>query len=104
MTGATDSSPKQGGAAPTWLRLTPRAGADRIDGVDSAGELRARVRAVPADGAPNDALRRLLADELDLALGDVTIERGHSASRKVVALDRVSVESHSDRWPGLRVG
>ena len=28
-----------------WVRLTPRGGADRIDGIGPAGELRARVRA-----------------------------------------------------------
>ena len=50
-------------AARFSVRLTPRAGADRVDGVVD-GILRARVAAPPVDGAANEALLRLLADEL----------------------------------------
>ncbi|HEY7598424.1 MAG TPA: DUF167 domain-containing protein [Candidatus Limnocylindrales bacterium] len=90
-------------SARIWVRLVPRGGADRIDGVGPDGELRARVRAAPADGAANEALRRLLADELRIAPSAVAIESGHAARRKRVALaaERALVVA---RWPGLRAG
>ena len=40
------------------VRLTPRGGADRVDGV-LAGALRVRVAAAPVDGAANAALMAL---------------------------------------------
>jgi hypothetical protein len=87
-----------------WVRLTPRAGDDRIDGVDARGELRVRVRAAPADGQANEALLRLLARELGLARRDVAIERGQAARHKLVALVGVSGELLARRWPGFRAG
>lgn len=48
------------------VRLTPRAGADEVTGVDAAKDggssvLRARVRAAPEDGKANAAVAALLA-------------------------------------------
>ena len=53
------------------VRLTPRGGADRVDGVVD-GVLRVRVAAPPVDGAANTALIRLLARELDVPVGSAT--------------------------------
>ncbi len=52
------------------VRLTPRGGADRIEGVVD-GVLRARVAAPAVDGAANQALLRLLADALVVPRSDV---------------------------------
>ena len=87
-----------------WVRLTPRGGADRIDGVDGEGQLRVRVRAAPADGEANEALLRLLADELGVSRGSISIERGASGRRKQLALAGVSSHTLVERWPGLRAG
>ncbi len=38
------------------VRLVPRGGADRVDGVGEDGVLRARVAAPPVEGAANEAL------------------------------------------------
>ena len=51
------------------VRLTPKAGADQVSGVEAAGErapvLRVRVRAAPEDGKANAAVAALLSKWLD---------------------------------------
>jgi uncharacterized protein len=86
-----------------WVRVTPRGRADEIIGVGESGELRARVMAAPSDGRANEALRRLIAGELGVAPSLVSIERGHSARTKQIAVDDVDAEEALRRWPGLRV-
>ncbi|TIT75878.1 MAG: DUF167 domain-containing protein, partial [Mesorhizobium sp.] len=51
-----------------YVRLTPKAALDRIDGVETTADgrshLKGRVRAVPEKGAANAALERLVAKAL----------------------------------------
>lgn len=82
------------------VRLTPRAGADRVDGVRE-GVLHARVAAPPADGAANEALLRLLAGELGAPRRDLRLVAGATARRKVIELDGPAARSAAARWPGL---
>jgi uncharacterized protein (TIGR00251 family) len=91
-------------AAPVRIgvHLTPRAGANRIDGV-AAGVLRVRVSAPPADGAANEALVRLLADALGIARGRVRLVRGATGRDKVVELEGPDAAALRVRWPGLVV-
>jgi uncharacterized protein YggU (UPF0235/DUF167 family) len=84
------------------VRLTPRAGADRIDGVRD-GELLARVTAPPADGAANAVLLRLIASELDVPRSSVRLLAGATARHKLVAIDGETADRIVARWPGLRV-
>ena len=84
------------------VRLTPRSGADRVDGVID-GELRARVAAPAVEGAANTALVRLLATELGVARRDVRIVAGGSSRRKLVVVDGLGPDQLIARWPGLRV-
>ncbi len=84
------------------VRLTPRAGSTRVDGV-ADGVLLARVTAPPADGEANAALVRLLAGELGVARGTVRIAAGAAARRKIVEVDGVSGDALRSRWPGLTV-
>ena len=84
------------------VRLTPRGGRDRIDGV-ADGALLVRVAAPPVDDAANAALVRLLAHELGVAGSDVTIEAGRTARRKVVQVAGLEPGVLADRWPGLAV-
>ena len=83
------------------VRLTPRGGADQVDGVVD-GVLRARVAAPAVDGAANQALVRLLADQLDVPRRDVRLVSGTTARIKVIAVDGVGAERLLERWPGLR--
>ncbi len=82
------------------VRLTPRGGADRIEGVVEGG-LRARVAAPAVEGAANDALVRLLARELDLPRGDVRIVAGATGRNKIVAVAGIAAGRLRQRWPGL---
>ena len=84
------------------VRLTPRGGSDRIDGV-VGGVLRVRVAAAPADGAANASLLRLLADELRVPRSALRIATGETARTKVVALAGVARELVLRRWPGLEI-
>jgi uncharacterized protein YggU (UPF0235/DUF167 family) len=84
------------------VRLTPRAALDRIDGV-SDGVLRARVGAPAVEGAANNALVRLIAEELGVAKSAVRIVAGASSRQKLVVVDGVEPEAIVARWPGLRV-
>ncbi|MFN4295228.1 MAG: DUF167 family protein [Brevundimonas sp.] len=76
------------------VRLTPKGGADRIDGwdVDAQGRplLKARVRAAPADGKANAALVDLIARVLGVPRSDVTIARGAAARVKALEIEGLS--------------
>ncbi len=85
------------------VRLTPRAGADRVDGVSDEGVLQVRVVAPAVDGAANAALVRLLADELDVARTSVQMVAGATGRRKLIVVDGVSPEEAAARWPGVKV-
>ena len=84
------------------VRLTPRAAADRIDGVVD-GILRARVGAPAVEGAANNALIRLIGDALGVARRDVRIVAGATSRQKLVVVDGVGAELVEMTWPGLKV-
>lgn len=65
------------------VRLTPRAGSDRIIGV-ADGSLRVSVTAPPAENRANDALLGLLAREWRLPRRDLSIARGGKSRNKTV--------------------
>src|SRR5690606_22842585 len=73
------------------VRLTPKAGADRIDGPETGagGEvwLKARVRAIPENGAANAALEAMLAKALGAPKSAVRVVRGPHARVKTVRID-----------------
>lgn len=84
------------------VRLTPRGGADRVDGVEG-GVLRARVAAAPADGAANAALVRLIADELEVPRSTVRVATGLTSRSKIVAVGGIEAVRIRARWPELVV-
>jgi uncharacterized protein len=88
------------GAVRIPVRLTPRGGADRVDGVVE-GVLRVRVAAPAVDGAANKALLRLLADELGVARGAVRLATGETSRTKLVEAEGVDPAAVASRWPGL---
>ena len=76
------------------VRLTPRGGADRIDGWDADAEgrpvLKARVRAAPTDGQANTALITLIARVLTISKSDVMIARGAASRIKTLEIEGLS--------------
>jgi uncharacterized protein YggU (UPF0235/DUF167 family) len=84
------------------VRLTPRAALDQIDGV-SDGVLRARVGAPAVEGAANNALLRLIAEELGVPRTSVRIVAGASSRQKLVVVDGGDPDAIVARWPGLRI-
>lgn len=85
------------------VRLMPRGGADRIDGVSEDGVLQARVAAPAVAGAANVAMVRLIADELDVSRSSVRLVAGATGRHKLVVVEGVIPEEVVARWPGLRL-
>jgi uncharacterized protein YggU (UPF0235/DUF167 family) len=85
------------------VRLTPRGGQDRVDGVNDNGALVVRVAAAPVGGAANASLLKLLADELGVARGAVRLIAGAGGRQKLVAVDGVTAADVLARWPGLKL-
>lgn len=72
------------------VRLTPKGGRDRVDGLialsDGRTALAARVRALPEKGAANAALEKLLAKTLGVGKTHVSVIAGMTARLKTVAV------------------
>jgi uncharacterized protein (TIGR00251 family) len=84
------------------VRLTPRAALDRIDGVTD-GVLRAHVTAPAVEGAANNALIRLIAEELGVPRSDVRIVAGAASRQKLIVVDAADAAAIVAHWPGLKV-
>lgn len=71
------------------VRITPKSSKDTIDGTEPTAEgtaLKARVRAVPADGEANAALLLLLADWLGVPKSSLRLASGGKSRIKSVAI------------------
>lgn len=72
------------------FRLTPKSSKDTIDGLEMTAEgpaFKARVRAVPEDGAANAALERLVAGWLGVPKSLVRLVAGAKSRVKSLAVD-----------------
>jgi hypothetical protein len=67
------------------VRLTPHGGRDAIDGWRD-GTLLARVSTVPAEGAANASLIKLLAKELRIAPSTITLVSGAQSRVKTIEI------------------
>jgi uncharacterized protein YggU (UPF0235/DUF167 family) len=85
------------------VRLTPRGGADRIDGwaSDCAGRpiLKVRVRALPVEGEANAALEKLIAKTLAVPRSSVDIVAGQTARIKHLRIEGLTLEDTLSRLP-----
>jgi uncharacterized protein YggU (UPF0235/DUF167 family) len=55
------------------------------------------------EGGANNALLRLLSDELGVPRRDVRIVAGAGSRQKLVVVDGLDPETILERWPGLRI-
>jgi uncharacterized protein (TIGR00251 family) len=81
---------REAGGIVLTVRLTPRANRDSVDGLgvlaDGEQVALARVRAVPEDGAANDALVALLAKAFGRPKSALTLVRGATQRVKQVRI------------------
>ena len=84
------------------VRITPRSAVERVEDVVD-GVLKVKVMAPAVEGAANNSLIRLLADELGVARRDVRIVAGAASRQKLVVVDGIDPDEVVARWPGLRV-
>ncbi|MER9425038.1 DUF167 family protein [Mesorhizobium sp. M0317] len=74
-----------------FIRLTPKSSVDRLGGVettaDARSHLKARVRAVPENGAANAALERLVAKALGVPASAVSVVAGATARLKTLRVN-----------------
>ena len=73
------------------VKVQPRASANEI-GEALGNELRVKVTAPPVDAAANEALIKLLAQQLHCPRNRVDIVRGHTSRHKTVKLYGLSAE------------
>ena len=73
------------------VKLQPRASANEI-GEALGNELRIKVTAPPVDAAANEALIRVLAQQLNCPRNRVDLVRGHTSRHKTVKLYGLSAE------------
>ncbi|WP_027060466.1 DUF167 domain-containing protein [Mesorhizobium loti] len=73
-----------------FLRLTPKSSVDRLEGVETSADgrshLKARVRAVPENGAANQALQNLVAKALGVPASSVSVVAGGTARLKTLRI------------------
>ncbi|UVK56263.1 DUF167 domain-containing protein [Mesorhizobium sp. AR02] len=73
-----------------FVRLTPKSSVDRFEGVEASADgrshLKARVRAVPENGAANQALEKLVAKTLGVPASAVSVVAGGTARLKTLRI------------------
>ena len=74
------------------VHVQPRASRSEVVGTHGAA-LKVRLLAPPVDGAANDALVALLAQELGVPRRDVRIVQGATSRAKVVEIDGTTVDA-----------
>lgn len=72
------------------VRAVPRGRRDAIDGVDMQADgrpvLKIRIKAAPADGEANEALRRFLAKAIKQPASKVALDSGATARQKTLRI------------------
>jgi uncharacterized protein len=66
------------------LKVTPRARSEGIEGMNAAGELVVKVRAVPEDGKANKAVITLIATAFSIPASRLEIIKGNTSRYKLL--------------------
>lgn len=83
------------GVAVFSVRVQPRSSRNGIDG-EWQGTLKVRLMAPPVDDRANDALRRLLAESLNVPVSAVQILSGERSRTKRVAVRGITAQQARD--------
>ena len=78
------------------VKVQPRASANEI-GEALGDELRIKVTAPPVDAAANEALLKILAQQLHCPRNRVDIVRGHTSRHKVIKLYGLTPEAVAEK-------
>lgn len=82
------------------VKARPGGKRDAVVG-EHGGALKVTVTAPPENGKANQAIVRLLAEQLGVAAGRVAIVRGVTNSAKVVRVEGMDAESLKDRLTAI---
>lgn len=95
---------KVDGGASVTIRVTPKGGATRIDGLGADAEgrsfLKLRVKDVPEKGKANAAVIKLLAKAWGIAPSAVEIAAGDTGRVKTVVARGAGLYEHIEAWFG----
>jgi len=73
-----------------FVRLTPKSALDRLEGAETSADgrshLKARVRAVPENGAANKTLEKLVAKALGVPASAVSVIAGGTSRLKTLRI------------------
>jgi uncharacterized protein YggU (UPF0235/DUF167 family) len=87
----TDFYRERDGGLDLFVRLTPKASADQVGGIETAADgrsyLAVKVRAVQEKGATNTALERLVAEVFGVARSKISVIAGQTSRLKSVRIE-----------------
>ena len=73
------------------VKVVPRSARSEVAGELGDGVLKVKIAAPPEKGKANEELCRVLAEHYGVPKSAVSIARGHTASLKLVKIDRAPV-------------
>lgn len=86
-----------------YVRLTPKASVERIDGWDTDDKgrrfLKVRVRAAPIEGKANEALIAFLAKSLKMPKSRLSLAGGDTARLKQIDIDGLDEDALAASFP-----
>lgn len=104
MTGGADHAWRAAdGGVTVRVRLTPKSSRDAIEGIEATADgpaVKARVRAVPEDGAANEAVLRLVARWLGVPVRAASLAAGAKSRVKSIHIagDALTVTAALEEW------
>jgi len=73
------------------FHVIPNAKTEKVIG-EHGGAIKVKLRAAAVEGKANAALRRFLAEELNVAQQAIVLERGRTSRNKLIHIDGLSDE------------
>ncbi len=78
------------------IRATPNAKVEKIDGVENRDDgnqyLKIKIRAIPEDGAANDAIIKIIAKTLKIPKSDIELKAGQKGRTKCLLVKNKNLD------------